>query len=277
MDEIQDRVAEFYKGISRRPLIDVIQEEEEQKFWAKEFEKSNDITLYSWRNDWLKNLKDNKKHFEYFNRDHSVKIFANEFINKPMILLGAGPSLQKNIKYLKMAKELGIPIMASHHALMYLAREDVKVKPDFVAVLDAGAMWDDYFAFGEMDMKDVPLLADQVCNSKQLQKWEGPISFYRSAQPDGSNVGKFLKMEIERLITIAQSGSIVEVGGHVLGAMSSIAMGVMKVDTLIFVGCDYSFSPEGKFYPFDHKIDEVVSTENPDGSFSEKPAPPGQE
>lgn len=273
-EEKTEDIGLFYKMLARRPMIDVIQDEEEQKHWAKTFKNSNSITLYSWRNEWVRNVKDNKEHFKYFHRDHSVKVFHNELLNKPIILVGAGPSLQKNIKYLKLAKEKGIKILANHHALMYLAREDVNIKPDYVIVLDSGKMWDEYYAFDKMDYSDVPLLADMTCNTEQLKKWKGPVYFFKSSYPD-NEIAKFLKMEIERFVPAHEYPSQLEVGGHAGGAALGIAIGILQVNQVIFIGHDYCFAPDtGKFYPFDHKIDQVVVTENHDGTESEKPAPP---
>lgn len=260
----QEQIALFYQALHRRPLIEVEQEKGENEFWENNFKDSNEITLYSWRNDWLKNLKANKEHFGYFHRDNSVKIFFNELINDAIILVGAGPSLEGNIGYLTLAKEKGIKIMASHHALMYLA--EIGVKPDYVCVLDAGAMWDEYFAFDKLDCSDVPLLADMVCNAEQLKKWKGPVKFFRSAIPDAAVVGKFIKMEMDRVVKMERSGSVIEVGGHVMGAMMSLAKGILNANTIIFTGADYCFSPQNKFYPFDHKIDKEV-----DGKYFDKP------
>ena len=265
----------FYKMLARRPLIDVIPEEGEGAFWEKNFNNSNELTLYSWRNDWVNNTKENIKHFGYFDREHSVKVFANELINKPVVLLGAGPSLEKNIKYLKNAKEMGVTIMASHHTLMYLADQDIK--PDFVCCLDAGKQWTSYWGDGKIDCKNIPLLTEQNSNHEQLKAYPGPVYFYRSTLPDKSVVGKFVEMELKRLVDWGKQGSQIEVGGHILGAMLSLARGVMMADTLIFAGCDYCFTPQGKFYPWDYQIDKTVMMENTDGTVEEKPAPPPAE
>jgi hypothetical protein len=266
---------EFYQNLARRPAIDVVQDIKEQEHWNESFKNSNGITLYSWRTPWLENTKKNLEHFKYFNRDHSIKVFANELINRPVILVGAGPSLKNNIEYLRMAKEAGVAIIASHHALMYLSQEHIRIKPDYALVLDAGKTWTEYY--GDLDFyNDVPLLADQVCDHEQLKLWKGPIFFYRSAQPTEGEVANFLKMEMERIISPNMNGSIIEVGGHVMGAMVSVSRGVMRANTIIFVGADYSFAPEGNFYPFDFTIDKEVPAEHFGGKEGEKlPAPPG--
>jgi hypothetical protein len=260
----KEQIGLFYQALMRRPLIEIVPEKGEVEHWEKTFSNANGITLYSWRNDWLKNLKANLEHFKYFNRENSVKIFFNELINKPLILVGAGPSLEGNIEYLALAKEKGIKIMVGHHSLMYLA--DKGIKPDYVVVLDAGEMWDDYYAFDKMDYSDVPLLADIVCNSEQLKKWPGPVKFYRSALPDNCDISKFLTMEMERIVPVEEGITVIEVAGHVMGAMLGLANGLMNPNTMIFVGADYCFRNDGKFYPFDYAIDKEV-----DGKYFDKP------
>lgn len=257
---------DFYFRVNRRPRLDIVPSEEEREFWGKTFSNSNDLTLYSWRNEWVKNTKANLEHFKYLNKDHSVKVILNELRNQPCILVGAGPSLAKNIKYLKLAKEKGIPIIACSHSVMYLAQEDVNITPDYVVVLDAGASWDDYFLNTKLNLKNVPLLADMTCNAEQLKKWEGPVYFYHSASPDGSNVAKFVKMEIDRIVNPYDKPSIIEVHGHVMGAMTTLAMSLMQSNTLIYVGSDYCFDRAAKFYPFDFTIDKEV-----DGAAFGKP------
>ena len=271
------KMDDFYGQIARRPRLDLVVDKAESEYWSKTFEGSNDITLYSWaRNGWVENLRDNKKHFGYFHRDHSIKIYVNEFVGKPMIFVGAGPSLELNIEALKLAKELKVPILCSSHALMYLA--DYEIKPDFVIMLDAGKMWTDYLNAGKMDMTDVPLICDQVCDPEQLKTWKGPVVFFKSASPMESNIAKFVQMEMNRLVPPNENASILDVGGHVAGAALSLMKGMFAVNTIIFCGADYcsAFDPEkpGKFYPFEKKIDAVVNTENPDGTFSEKPSAP---
>src|SRR3990167_6183256 len=102
--ELAVNAGAFYKAISRRPLIDIIPEDGEAATCEKNFSNANNLTLWSWREIWKKNTKENLEYFKYFNRDHSAKVFANECINEPIILVGAGPSLEKNMSSLKLAK-----------------------------------------------------------------------------------------------------------------------------------------------------------------------------
>lgn len=273
MEELDKR--DFYFRVNRMPRLDLVPTEEERTFWNKTFVNSNDLTLYSWRNEWTKNTKANLEHFKYLNRDHSVKVFLNELRNQPVILVGAGPSLANNIKDLKIAKEKGIPIMACSHSVMYLAQEEIV--PDYVVILDAGATWDDYFLNTKLNCKNIPLLADMTCNAEQLKKWEGPVYFYHSASPDGSNVAKFVKMEINRIVNDYEKPSVIEVHGHVMGAMTTLAMGIMQANTLIYVGADYCFDKKAKFYPFDFTIDKEVDGAEFGSPGKKLPAAPAQD
>lgn len=241
---------DFYTKIARRKLVDHDIPKEEVKVWEKSFLNSNDITVWSFRNIWLRNTKTNLEEFEYFNLDHSVKVFLNELSDRPCILVGAGPSLEKNINHLKTAKEMGVSILCSNHAFMYL--NDIGVKPDYVCMLDAGGQWNEYLAG---DSEGVPLLADVTCDTRQLKTWKGPIQFFSSIVSEKSNAGKYFMMERDRILP-RNKVSQFETGGHVGGAMLVIARNIMMAQSIIFTGYDYCFNSDKKFYPFDKQIDK---------------------
>ena len=152
---------------------------------------------------------------------------------------------------------MGITILAASHAFMYL--NDIGVKPDYVVQLDAGGQWDAYL---EGDSKDIPLLCDITCDTRQLKSWQGPKYFFSSTVNQQTNAGKFYMMERDRIVTGNKVGSIIETGGHVGGAMLVLARSIMQANKIIFTGYDYCFSPNKKFYPFDKDIDKHWTTEN---------------
>lgn len=261
---------DFYTKVARRPLKELDQSKSAETFdnhikhWQKQFENSNDITVWSWREIWKKNIATNLKEFGYFHRDHSVKVFANELIDKPCILVGAGSSLENNMEHLKTAKEMGVAIIASSHSFMYLS--DIGVKPDYVVQLDAGGQWDEYLAG---DSTGVPLLCDITCNTKQLKAWSGPKFFFSSTLNNRTNAGRFYEMERDRICVKSKLGSIIETGGHVGGAMLTLARTIMQSNKIMFTGYDYCFSPDKKFYPFDKEIDKSWTTD--DGEKRQSP------
>ena len=148
-------------------------------------EKSNIDTLKLWEEIWLKNIELNKNHFSYFNKDHSIKVWLNENQNNPIVLVGAGFSLEKNIDYLSMCIDNKIPIFSCAHSFMYL--NDLGIKSDFVCVLDAGSQWAEYL-IGES--RNIPLFADWCCDPVQLKDWMGAVYFYASRIDKGSETGK---------------------------------------------------------------------------------------
>ena len=267
---------DFYTKISRRPLKDLAQFQsqatitEHNDQWDKTFDNSNDISIWGWREHWKRNIANNLKEFGYFHRDHSIKCFQNELLNKPCILVGAGCSLEGNIQYLKAAKEKGIAIISSSHSFMYLS--DIGIKPDFVVQLDAGSQWGDYL---KGDSKDIPLLVDVVSDTAPLKLWQGPIYFFSSAISSRTNACKFFRMERDRICPEDKLGTIIASGGHVGGAMLVIARTVMQSNRIIFVGYDYCFSPDKKFNPFDKAIDKSWIDEN-NGVHATDPIPEGQ-
>lgn len=254
---VKERARSFYEILARRPLIDVPKQNcsscgsKEDNFWNKQSDITNEITLYSWRPEWVKNTADNIKYFGHFNREHSVKIFAEELRDKPCIIVGAGPSLQKNIVDLRLAKEAGVKIIATSHAYMYLSHPEVQVKPDYVVVLDAGGQWTEYLDT-QMDSSDIPLLAEQTCNSAHLRLWKGPVLFYKSLY-SASGIGKLMQQDMDSIVPYEKCGAKIHVGGHVTAASTVLAMTLMRSNYVVFVGTDYCFTPEnegGQFYPF---------------------------
>ena len=75
-----EQVSLFYKMINRRPAIDIVAEKGEDEFWGKNFKDANEITLYSWRNDWLKNVQANVEHFKYFDRAIVLRSLPMSFL-----------------------------------------------------------------------------------------------------------------------------------------------------------------------------------------------------
>lgn len=89
-----------------------------------------------------------------------------DFMKKPVIILGAGPSLQKNIELLKKNKDRFI-IVALYATISFLEKNDIK--PDIITQLedqDEGVM------FTIKNVKDTTFFKDSIClfSSKVIEK-----------------------------------------------------------------------------------------------------------
>ncbi|MCX7821076.1 MAG: DUF115 domain-containing protein [Brevinematales bacterium] len=92
--------------------------------------KINQNTLKRFQKVWLKNIIKNSKY--YFNLP-GIKDIKHNFYDKPAVIVGAGPSLSKNIQKLKKLKDSAV-IISTDTALCLLVGEDII--PDFVVSVD---------------------------------------------------------------------------------------------------------------------------------------------
>ena len=118
-----------------------------------------------WNNNLLKNLSQVIKNpgFNYF---------FNYFQNKPIIIVSAGPSLNKNIKVLKEAKDRAV-IIAVSTALKALLSENII--PDIVTIIDADEKMIDHFeGIDKARLKEVILAFAPKVQPKIINEWSGP-------------------------------------------------------------------------------------------------------
>lgn len=215
---------------------------------------SNDgITINSWRDIWLKNMRANKARFGNF-KDHSVGKLYKQFQHMPCIIAGSGPSLTENIHQLK--DRGSIPLISCLHNFHIM--EDNDARPDYYVSLDAGEVVLEEVSEGGKESADAywektkgkKLIAYIGTNPLLFEKWQGEIYLFNSPLPDQA-----LMKEIE---TIERFGCWISNGGNVLGACLYLARGVFGCGTMAFVGADFSFSYDHKFHAWDSKYDEKL-------------------
>lgn len=149
----------------------------------------------------------------------------------PCILVGAGPSLDKNLKFLKWAAQRSI-IVACDAALATLLSEGIK--PHFVTVLDPQESIIRFF-WG-VDTYDLRLVAPTIVHPKILNLWKGSVIFYNKFAPDIPVLTQIQKD--------AQNVGALTPGGSVLTISYDLAF-QMGANPIIFIGQDLSF-PKGK-------------------------------
>jgi len=120
----------------------------------------NSATIFEFSKLWQKNRFYNLKHFA---NSIGAEFFFEKFKNKPIIIVAAGPSLDKNIKYLHWVKNKAI-IIAVGTVLKKLEKE--KIIPDLIVSLDAGeANWEH---FRRVKYEKIPILYELMINTKIL-------------------------------------------------------------------------------------------------------------
>lgn len=215
---------------------------------------SNDsITVKSWRDIWIKNIKANKERFKSF-KDHSAGRLFKSFKYQPCIIAGSGPSLKDNVGELKHRGEM--PLVSCLHNFHLM--EDNGANPDFYVSLDSGQVVleeiseggtktpEEYWAL----TKNRKLIAYIGSPPELFEKWQGEIFLFNCPIPDAEVMQEINKIEEFRCW--------VSNGGNVLGACLYIARGFLGCGTIAFVGADFSFSYDKKFHGWESKYDKSL-------------------
>lgn len=216
--------------------------------------ESDETTINSWRETWLKNIRQNHKEYGPF-ADRSVGKFFNSSKNKPCIIIGSGPSLRNNIKELKNRGDiLAVSCLHNYHYL-----EDNGVPADFYMTLDAGpVVIEEVFEGGKESeefywnsTKGKKLLAYIGTPTALLKKWQGEIYFFNAPVPDPD----FIK-EIDEQVELFNV--FISNGGNVLGACLYFAKAFLGSQAIAFMGADFCFSYDKQFHPWPSKYDKKL-------------------
>jgi hypothetical protein len=211
---------------------------------------SDGVTIDSWRDIWIGQVKANHKKFGSF-KDRGLGKLHGLLKHKPAIIAGAGPSLKYNGHLLKNRD--GVALISCLHNFHFF--EDQGVDVDFYVTLDAGPVTieevseggkhgaDDYW----IKTKGKKLIAFIGTHPELLAKWQGEIFFFNCPVPDPAYQ--------EALRAVEDFNTYVSNGGNVLGACLYIAKGIMGANPIAFVGADFSFSYDKKFHAWDSKYD----------------------
>lgn len=215
---------------------------------------SNDgITIASWRNQWIAQIKDNHAKYGPF-KNNSIGQLHKLYHLKPAIVVGSGPSLRNNGEMLKRVK--GIPVISCLHNFHFFV--DHNLPCDYFVSLDAGDVTIEELYEGGTKSKEeyfeatknYTLLAFIGSNPKLLEIWKGKVLFFNCPVPD---------VQFQKEVTeIERFNMLVSTGGNVLGACTYIAKAILGCNPLCFLGADFSFSYTKKFHGWDSKYDKSL-------------------
>ena len=181
-------------------------------------------TLLRFNELWKQNFRSNLSAIQ---RNPGVSSLKNKFKNLPGIVVGAGPSLDKNIRLLSRAKDKAV-IIASDAALKPLMAHDIV--PSFVACLDPQA--DIAKFFKGLSTRGMTLIAPSIVHPKVLDLWEGEVVFYSKFAPDIPTLTEIQKQ--------APNIGHLTPGGTVLSIAYDLAF-QMGTNPIVFVGQDLSY------------------------------------
>jgi hypothetical protein len=200
---------------------------------------TNLLTQFHFQGVWIQNLLQNA--CEIISNPGVATLFT-KFTGIPAFIIGAGPSLEKNVRYLACAKGKGL-LICTDTALKPILKWGIV--PDFVVTLDAQEK-----SCGDFDGLEIEgpwLVADATCTPKVLSGYKGGklIFFTGHAhfERDGRMVLKGLNPLMDWFYNLIPDKGHIQTGGSVSTSSFDLAR-CFGADPIVFVGQDLSYSDE---------------------------------
>ncbi len=181
-------------------------------------------TVLRFNDLWKRNVEAN---FPIIATSQGVQKLKNKFKKLPAIVVGAGPSLDKNIQHLARVQEKAL-IIAADAALKPLLRHGIR--PPLVVCLDPQEDIAKFFTGVSHD--GMTLVAPTIVHPRILDIWEGKVIFFNKFAPDIP-----LLTEIQNALPKI---GVLTPGGTVLSIAYDLAF-QSGADPIIFVGQDLSY------------------------------------
>lgn len=183
------------------------------------------LTIFTkiWPRNFLKNIIP-------FVKNPGIINLSNKFSQTPAIIVSTGPSLNKNVKLLKKAKNYFI-IICADTALSILMKN--KIEPHFVFTIEANPK--NFDCYKDWLFKDLCFCANAFVYPPTIKSFKGPIFIDNGGYPFAQWIEKFIDIK-----------GFLSKGGSVSTNCFSLAQ-FMGCNPIVFVGQDLSF-PQDIFY-----------------------------
>ncbi len=213
-------------------------------------------TLKEKSDKWIKNVKANRKYYMMGNC---------EIPGIVTFIIGAGPSLEKNIEELKRIEKSSKGfLMCVDAALPHMIEEDVI--PHYCISIDGDErMWNMVNATYGLDTSKITLITTLATCPELIANWKGPIYFFmlRSGSAEYDNMvyntsrtyeakrdikdGELLSLEDLDLVYSGIAPDLIP-GGNVTAAAYMVAMYKLGSWKTVFTGLDLSWKDNNNFY-----------------------------
>jgi hypothetical protein len=181
-------------------------------------------TMLRFNKVWQQNFQANRKSIE---QNPGIIALKNKFHNLPFIVVGAGPSLDKNVHFLHRAQNKAV-IISCDAALKSLIGHGIV--PDFVVCLDPQEDISRFLV--NVPHKGITLVVPSIVHPHVIQIWESDVLFYNKFAPDIPTL-----VEIQKIVPHI---GILTPGGTVLSVTYDLAFQAGGTP-IIFVGQDLSY------------------------------------
>lgn len=175
-----------------------------------------------WQENFFKNLP-------YALESIPISMLFDKFIDKPVIIVSAGPSLNKNIDLLKEVQDKAF-ILCVGTALKALLRRGIK--PHAVITVDGG--YPNYVHFKDISC-DCPLIYSFTVYPDIVKEWQGPRIL----------MGMFDPMSLWFQEKLGIPLGMIMAGPSVANVAFGLAM-AMKADPIILIGQDLAYAEDGR-------------------------------
>ena len=162
-----------------------------------------------------------------------VSKLIDKFKSIPAIVVGAGPSLDRNLRYLACAKGKSL-IIACDTALPILSQNNIL--PDIVINLDPQSNVMNFFH--GIDSRNLTLVAPTIAWPPLKDAWQGNFFYYNKNAPD-------IKLLAEISINHRELGMLTP-GGSVLSVAFDLAF-KSGANPIAFIGQDLSYSEDNAY------------------------------
>lgn len=164
------------------------------------------------------------KNFSFIVKSYGTKKLEGTFAGIPVIIIGAGPSLNRNIEELKACKEHAI-IIAAGTALGALSKHHIV--PHFLVVTDANPQM--YEAVSDFFLKDTILVVGTSAEYRVVKEYPGAKLFVNTSSDLAGELTSYLPENLHIQQTISVTTGAVDFA-RACGA-----------DTIILIGQDLAF------------------------------------
>jgi len=168
---------------------------------------SDILTHLAFENLWIKNIISN---IPFISDKSSINELKNLLKSKPVLVIGAGPSLVSQFKIIRQIAQK-IHIIAVDTVLEPLLINDIV--PDFLVTLDSQFynIYDFQYAFTKRTIcKDINLIADIFVSPIILKNWKGKIflNYAVNSSSDAHPLAKRLKNYLPSISPLSCGGSV---------------------------------------------------------------------
>lgn len=188
-------------------------------------------TIRNFAGLWTANFEANRSAIA---RSPGVAAMFEKFPGVPSLVVGAGPSLDKNIQWLSMARGRALVICVD---AIFAGLAEEGAEPSIVVTLDPQPDVARFFAGAPS--KGKILAAPTIIHPDTLAAWEGEVVFYNKFAPDIPALVR-IAAENPALGYLIPGGSVLTVGLDLAFRMGANPIG--------FLGQDLSILPGGPAY-----------------------------